>query len=248
MRMKTDESNIAIIVPVRNEEGNIARLIESFAMSKINHSNIFIIEGNSSDKTFDELNLHNSKLEKRMKIMRQEFKGKFGATRTFLKNEDAHNFTHVFVWDGDLTIPIEDNLQLLELAQRNPEAFVTGSRFAAARRNKSMPVLNFIGNIFFSIAWSVLTISKPIDVLCGSKIVLISDLNNLPEKLLERDYYGDISMLFCARKNKRKVISVKIEYINRKYGTSNIQPISGGLRVLLSMIICARYLWHPEHS
>ena len=232
---------IAIVVPVRNEEGNVSQLIKSFKLSGIDNSNIFIIEGNSSDQTYDELIRHNSKLDNKFKIMQQIFKGKFGATKTFLMHEESKKFTHVFVWDGDMTIPFYDNLQLLELARNNPEAFVTGSRFASALRNRSIPLLNFIGNIFFSILWCVLTLSKPIDVLCGSKIALISDLNNLPPKLFDLDYYGDIAMLFSAKQNSRKLLVRKVNYVNRSYGTSNIKPFSGGLRILLAIFIC---VWH----
>ena len=40
---------IAVIVPIRNEEGNIARLLGAFASSPLDPSSVFLIEGNSID-------------------------------------------------------------------------------------------------------------------------------------------------------------------------------------------------------
>lgn len=238
---------IAIVVPLRNEEGNIALLLNSLLQSRIHHSNVFIIEGNSSDQTFAELNLRNSQNKEKFKILKQTYNGKFGATRTFLSLDESTNFTHVFVWDGDMTIPLADNLQLLKVAIENPEAFVTGSRYRAAIRNGSIPFLNFVGNILFSLLWSLITKSKPMDVLCGSKIALIADLNLLPLKLLESDYYGDILMLFSAYRNRRKIIVKKINYVNRSHGTSNIRPLTGGFRILRAMFFCQISIVLPSH-
>lgn len=244
--MNLDKMRVAIVVPLRNEERNVSRLLDSLSQGEIHESEVFLIEGNSLDETFTELVRKNSQSKKHFKVMKQTYKGKFGATRTFLSLDEADEFTHVFVWDGDMTIPLIDNLRLLEVAKEYPDAFVTGSRYQSAIRNRSIPFVNFVGNILFSLLWSVITKSKPIDVLCGSKISLISDLNQLPLKLLESDYYGDIAMLFSASRNRRKIIVKKIEYVKRTHGTSNIKPFLGGFRILRAMFFCLSFIVLPS--
>jgi len=229
---------IAVIVPIRNEEGNIARLLGAFASSSIDPSSIFLIEGNSTDGTFETLLMQNEAYDNRFQVLRQTFEGKFGATRTFLQSNNSNQFTHVFIWDSDLTIPIEDNLRLLVIARANPEAFVTGSRLFSSIRNRSMPTLNFLGNCIFSLIWSVAMKTRPLDILCGSKIALISDLKSLPREILDSDYYGDICLLFSAVMNKREFLSQKINYVKRSYGLSNIRPLSGGFRITRAMWAC----------
>ncbi len=190
---------IAVIVPLRNEEGNIARLLGAFASLAIDPS------------------------------------------RTFLQTGNANQFTHAFIWDSDLTIPVEDNLRLLAVSRASPEAFVTGSRFFSAIRNRSMPTLNFLGNCIFSLIWSVAKKTRPLDVLCSSKIALISDLKSLPREILDSDYHGDICLLFSAVINKRKFLTQKVNYVKRSYGLSNIKPFSGGSRIMWAMLTCFRF-------
>lgn len=232
---------IAVIVPIRNEEGNIARLLGAFASSPLDPSSVFLIEGNSIDGTFETLLKQNEAYGNKFQVLRQSFIGKFGATRTFLQTEKSNQFTHVFIWDSDLTIPIEDNLRLLAVSRANPEAFVTGSRLISSIRNRSMPALNFLGNCIFSLIWSVAMKTRPLDVLCGSKIALISDLKSLPREILDSDYYGDICLLFSSVINKRKFLSQKVNYVKRSYGLSNIKPFSGGSRITSAMLTCFRF-------
>ena len=83
--------------------------------------------------------------------------------------------------------------------------------------------------------------TRPLDVLCGSKIALISDLKSLPREILDSDYYGDICLLFSAVINKRKFLSQKVNYVKRSYGLSNIKPFSGGSRITSAMLTCFRF-------
>jgi hypothetical protein len=104
-----------------------------------------------------------------------------------------------------------------------------------------MRFLNFLGNKFFSLAFSWL-LGQPIkDTLCGTKVLWKKDYERIAANCSyfgDFDPFGDFDLLFGAAKLNLKIVEVPIRYRERTYGTTNISRWSHGW-LLLKMVFFA---------
>ena len=70
------------------------------------------------------------------------------------------------------------------------------------------------------------------DLLCGTKIFTREVYFSIPESLSRRDPFGDFALLLTSRLIGQKVLSHKVKYLKRQYGSTNIHRWSDGLRLL----------------
>ena len=217
---------LTCIVPARNEQGHLRQLIqEILSIKQINE--IFIVEGGSTDDTFKEAERIASENSQKVKVLRQNGKGKFNAVLT-----GAHHATNDFIiiWDADGTVPIESTNKLINNVITKG-VFTMGDRLRGKIEKGAMQKLNFIGNWLFAYAWSPILGTKPVDMLCGTKIIEKIVFQNIPNKLLTIDPYGDFALVAAARALGRKIESIPVNYSKRTYGATNINRWTGGIRL-----------------
>ena len=76
---------LSLIIPARNEEGNIESIIHRLSSLNISHEIIFI-EGNSTDNTWNEINNIKKKYKnKKIIALKQPGKGKYDAVKFGIK-------------------------------------------------------------------------------------------------------------------------------------------------------------------
>ncbi len=109
--------------------------------------------------------------------------------------------------------------------------------------DEAMRFFNFLGNKFFSMAFSWL-LGQPIkDTLCGTKVLRKSDYELVAANrnyFGDFDPFGDYDLIFGAAKLGLKIIDLPVRYRARTYGTTNIQRWSHGLLLLRMVMFAAR--------
>jgi glycosyltransferase involved in cell wall biosynthesis len=228
--------NISIIVPCRNESGNLIPLIE--AITKIIHEGdeVIIIEGGSSDATYEEAILLENRFPNHVRTFKQLGKGKFNAVIMGVRNS---KLPVVMIWDADATVNFDQNHEIY-LYPESTNRLVTGDRLRGKRDKGSMQFANFLGNWAFAILWAGILNSRPIDMLCGTKKFPRTLISSAPEWLLKVDPYGDFSIFAMAKANNVHITSIPVHYHSRSYGKTNIHRWSGGVELLKITLIIIR--------
>lgn len=224
---------ISVIVPARNEEKNLIPVIAD--LKKISLVNeVIIVEGNSSDKTWKVAQLAQSVDSGYVRAIQQDGKNKFNAVLCGI--EIAKN-NHIMIWDADNTVSIPNQIQLIELAEKEPYFLWTGNRLTGSREIGAMRFFNWVGNHLFSIVWTPFTGVRKIDTLCGSKIFPKSLLNSCPKNVLDHDPFGDFSILAAAFHSNVQVRTVPVKYLARTYGNTNIHRWRHGIQLLYIFVL-----------
>jgi glycosyltransferase involved in cell wall biosynthesis len=225
----------AIIVPCRNEAGEIASLLGAIHKNIKPGDQLIVVEGGSYDSTWEVVTRFAAEIPDVI-VLQQSGKGKFNAV---LNGIELATQDYVMIWDADGTVSIKDNLKIYNF---NPsiETLITGDRLRGERDVGAMQFFNLIGNYVFAVWWGALLNQPPIDSLCGTKKFPRLLLAKSPSWLIEKDPYGDFAMLGTASLHNIPVVSFAVSYGARRYGKTNIQRWSGGftlLRVILRISI-----------
>ncbi len=233
------ESSVSIVIPARNESGNIENgllRIPKFGLKQ----QIIFVEGNSTDDTWDKIQEIAQKYsgEHEIIIAKQEGKGKYDAVK---KGFSLATGDILMILDADLTVPPEDLPKFYNTLVSGKGDFINGCRLVYPMEKQAMRFLNIIGNKFFSIMFSWL-LSQPLkDTLCGTKVIRRTDYLKLAANRKffgDFDPFGDFDLLFGAFKLNLKIVELPIRYQDRTYGETNISRFRHGL-ILLRMCIFA---------
>jgi len=233
-----EEPLVSVIVPARNEAGNINEIIDRTPeMGK--GTELIFVEGHSSDNTYDAIKeaIQNHP-ERRCVLFRQPGVGKGDAVR--LGYSEAKG-DMLMILDADMTVPPEDLPRFYEALASGKCEFANGVRLVYPMEKQAMRYLNFLGNKFFSIAFSWL-LGQPVkDTLCGTKVLWKHDYNQIAENRSyfgNFDPFGDFDLIFGAARLNKKIIDIPIRYHERKYGSTNIDRWKHGW-LLLRMVFFA---------
>jgi ubiquinone/menaquinone biosynthesis C-methylase UbiE len=236
---KHDEFSVSVIIPARNESGNIENAILRMPeFSK--HLEIIFVEGNSTDNTWETIQQvqHKYAANYDIKIVRQDGKGKGDAVR---KGFSIASGDVLMILDADLTVPPEDLPKFYNALIERKGEFINGSRLVYPMESKAMRHLNIFGNKFFSAAFSWI-LEQPIkDTLCGTKVMFRADYMKLAQNRKffgEFDPFGDFDLIFGAYKLNLKIIDLPVVYRERTYGDTNISRFTHGM-ILLRMTLFA---------
>ena len=228
-----EKYSTSIVIPARNESGNIENAIHRIPKFG-KHQEIIFIEGNSTDDTWETIQAIQKKYADThdIKIMQQDGKGKGDAVR---KAYAAAKGDILMILDADLTMPPEDLPKFYYALATGKGEFINGSRLVYPMEKNAMRFLNTLGNKFFSMVFSWL-LEQPIkDTLCGTKVMFRKDYERLIANRSffgEFDPFGDFDLLFGAYKLNLKIIDLPIRYRERKYGDTNISRFKHGLLLL----------------
>lgn len=228
--------SISCIIPARNEAGHLRQVLsEVFSISEI--SDIIIVEGGSTDKTYEVATEISSQNPSRVRVIKQSTTGKFNAVLSGVKvaKEDL-----IIIWDADGTVPLFEVTKIIKRSVKSGNP-VIGDRLRGRREQGAMQYFNFLGNWFFAIIWAPILKSKPTDLLCGTKIFNTLIFTKIPPWLLKIDPYGDFSLIATARFYNYTVESVPVNYQARNYGSTNINRWSGGIKLFVTSFFV--YFW-----
>lgn len=234
------EFSVTIVVPARNEKGNMENAIKRTPKFG-SHQEFIFIEGNSSDGTYEEmLRVQHAYPEVDMKVMKQTGKGKGNAVREAF---DVATCDILMILDADLTTPPEDMPKFYEALRNNKGEFINGCRLVYPMEGEAMRFLNYLGNKFFGWFFSFILGQRLKDTLCGTKVLFREDYKKI---IANRHYFGDFDpfgdfdLLFGAAKLNLKITEVIVRYRDREYGSTQISRFTHGWLLIKMSLFAAR--------
>lgn len=229
---------VSVIIPARNEAGNIEAAIRRTPLMG-SHTEIIFIEGGSKDNTWDVINEMPAMFPDRdIQILKQSGKGKGNAVREAFA---AAKGDILMILDGDLTMPPEELPKYYDALASGTAEFVNGVRLVYPMEDKAMQFLNMCANHAFSIIFTWLLGQRVRDTLCGTKVLYRRDYERIAANRTyfgDFDPFGDFDLLFGAAKLNLRIVDVPIRYRNRTYGETNISRWKHGV-LLLRMVLFA---------
>jgi len=235
-------TSASIIIPCRNEKGNIRNAIERLPLFTKDIEIIFV-EGSSKDETWDEVQkvIKDKKYIKKgfhMKAIQQKGVGKANAVfEAFsLASKEV-----LIILDGDLTVSPEDIPKFWKKISSGEAEYINGSRLIYPMENEAMRFLNYIANKLFSILFTWLLGQRYTDTLCGTKVIKKKHYDRAcirNKEFGDFDPFGDFFIIFGAARLNLKMLEVPIRYKAREYGETQISRFSHGF-LLIKMVIFA---------
>lgn len=231
---------VSVVVPARNEAGNVASIFEQTPQMG-GGTEIIFVEGHSKDDTYAtiEREMRNSP-KVNCKLYRQAGKGKGDAVRLGFEKASGDI---LMILDADLTVAPSDLPRFYEAIATGKGEFINGVRLVYPMEDEAMRFFNLLGNKFFSWAFTWL-LGQPIkDTLCGTKVLWRSDYARIAQNRSyfgDFDPFGDFDLLFGASKLNLKIMEVPIRYGARRYGETNIQRWTHGWLLLRMVVFAAR--------
>jgi ubiquinone/menaquinone biosynthesis C-methylase UbiE len=235
---KNAKSIVSVVIPARNEEGNIDEILCRIPEMG-SGTEIIFVEGNSSDNTYEMIEkVISAHPERQCKLLKQSGKGKGDAVRLGYQNASGDIF---MILDADMTVPPEDLSRFYIAITSGEGEFINGVRLVYPMEKQAMRYLNLLGNKLFSLSFSWI-LGQPIkDTLCGTKVLSRQDYYKIAKNrgyFGDFDPFGDFDLLFGAAKQNMKIVEMPIRYEERKYGNTNIDRWRHGW-LLLKMTVYA---------
>lgn len=234
-----NELTVSVVIPARNEKGNIEALVQRTPqMGK--QTELIFVEGNSTDGTWQEIQRIGElyKTTRTLKWVQQEGKGKGDAVR---KGFGLATGDILMILDADMTVPPEDLPKFFQAIGSGKGEYINGTRLVYPMEKEAMRTLNLLGNKFFSLAFSWLLGQRLKDTLCGTKVMTRENYVKLAANRAyfgDFDPFGDFDLIFGSAKLNLKFIEVPIRYKARTYGETNISRFRHGW-LLLKMVFFA---------
>lgn len=231
---------VSVVVPCRNEAGNIASAVDR-TPEMGGGTELVFVEGGSTDDTWERcLEVQEQRPDREITVLRQSGRGKGDAVRAGF---DAATGDILMILDADLTVPPEDLPAFFSALTSGRVEFVNGSRLVYGMEDRAMRFLNLVANKLFGHVFTWLLGQSVRDTLCGTKVLLASDYERIARGRAhfgQLDPFGDFDLLFGAAKLGLRIRDLPVRYRERTYGSTNISRFRHGL---LLIRMCWRALW-----
>lgn len=230
--IKENKLKVSVIIPARNEKGNIENAVKR--LPKLGqHTEIIFIEGHSKDNTYQEIKRITKKYKQLdIKYTKQAGIGKSDAVR---KGFAISKGDILMILDADLTVSPEELTKFYSAIVSGKGELIIGSRLVYPMEQKAMKTLNIFGNKLFSVIFTWMLGQSVKDTLCGTKAI---SRKNYQKIAANRNYFGDFDpfgdfdLIFGSAKLNLKFIEIPIKYKARQYGETNISRFKHGLLLI----------------
>lgn len=233
----------SVIVPTRNERGNIRPCVERMPELGPDTELIFV-DGASNDGTVAEIEevmrdfpdrkirlIHqvdasegsDPALQRAQRVGKMLPRGKADAVR---KGFLAAQNDIVMILDADLTVAPEELPRFYAALASGKADFINGTRLVYPMEGGAMRFINLCGNKFFSVVFTWLLGQYVKDTLCGTKVCRRSDAVATIELWNEQgsfDQFGDFEQLFGASALGLRILDLPVHYRARVYGQPKIE-------------------------
>jgi hypothetical protein len=237
------EYSVSIIIPARNEGGNIKGILKKIPNIGKDVEVIFV-EGHSTDRTLETIKSEIKGYKGKIKASYYKQKGKGKGDAVRLGFNKAKNEV-LMILDADLTVDPKDLVKFYKAISENKGELIIGSRLVYPLENQAMRTLNYFGNYIFSQIFSFLLDQTIKDTLCGTKVILRSDYEKIEQNRKyfgDFDPFGDFDLIFGAKKLNLKIAEIPVRYKNRVYGKTNISRFTHGWLLFKMAGIAAKKL------
>lgn len=229
---------VSIVIPTKNERGNIENAITRLPQFGAQQQIIFV-DGHSTDGTAEEIQrVIAAHPDRSITLLRQTGSGKGDAVRLGFNHAQGDI---LMILDADLTVPPEDLLKFYRAIAMDKAEFLNGSRLIYPMESEAMRLLNLIANKIFAATFSWLLGQRLKDTLCGTKVLRRRHYFAIAENRSyfgDFDPFGDFDLLFGASKLNLKITEIPVRYRRRAYGETQISRFRHGW-LLLRMVFFA---------
>ena len=230
---REEDLTVSVIVPCRNEEGNVQQAAERIP-SMGRHTEIVFCDDKSTDGTVIEV--------QRMQALYPEKNIRLVLGPGICKAENvwtgfrAARGDVLMILDADLTVMPEELPMFLRALASSSGDFINGSRLVYPVQKNAMKIANLVGNKLFGLLFSFLLDQRIKDTLCGTKVLWRKDWLRLEPNLGSwglKDLWGDYELLFVASKLHLEIVEVPVHYQERIHGVTKMTKVfSNGFRML----------------
>ncbi len=237
------EATCTVVVPTRNERGNIENAVARLPpMGR--HTEIIFVDGNSTDGTAQEIErVIAARPQMDIKLIHQgDGVGKGDAVR---KGFAAATGDVLIILDADLTVAPEDMPRFFDAIVQGKGEFVNGTRLVYPMESQAMRFLNKVANRFFSLLFTWLLGQRFRDTLCGTKALTRTSYAMIAAgrgRFGDFDPFGDFDLIFGAVAADRRVLEIPVRYRARTYGATNIHRFRHGWLLLKMSWVAFRRL------
>jgi hypothetical protein len=231
--VREEDLTVSVVVPCRNERGNVASAVERIPQMG-RDTEILFCDDKSTDGTPEEVRrMQRQYPEKNIRLI--EGPGICKAENVWTGFRAARGDV-LMILDADLSVmPEELPMFLRALASRQGD-FVNGSRLVYPMQQNAMKFMNMVGNKVFGLLFSFLLDQRIKDTLCGTKVLWRKDWLSIEKNLGTwgiKDLWGDYELLFGASKLHLDIVEVPVHYQERIHGVTKMTRVfRNGLRML----------------
>jgi glycosyltransferase involved in cell wall biosynthesis len=223
---------ITLIVPCRNEERGIARVIDQIDTEKLRQAGftieVLVIDNHSTDRTAEVAR------EKGARIVREPKTGKGNAIRTGFQNI-SKDTDYVVMLDGDDTYKPYEILRLIEPIDSGFADVIIGSRLDGKMNERSMSLSHRLANWFFTFFVRQFYKANVTDTCTGYFAWKREVIDRLCGQIVSEGFAIETEMITKMARLGFQIYSVPITYDPRS-GDSKLSPIGDGLRIVWMLI------------
>jgi len=220
---------LSVVIPVFNEELTIGNVIERLTAvaQKIGFKyEIIVVDDCSADRSLEISKSHSVKV-----FSLKTHMGKGYTLRAGFAKAKGEIITAI---DADGSHRPEELPQLLTPILQNKADLVIGSRYSS-RKPVVAKKLNFAGVRLFNFLIKILTRADFSDSQSGYRVMKASVLRNV--RLKSSGYEIESEMLVKTVQQGFRVTEVPISFEQRTCGTSQLDPMADGFKILFSIVL-----------
>lgn len=225
----TVKKSVSVVIPTLNEADNIARLFERIRKSMIKadiNYEIVLIDDHSDDATMAIARSMASTYNVRAFPKR----GQPGKAHSLLQGFEAAQFELVCMIDADLQYPPEAIGPMFKLlVTKNADIVVT------ERHDNETSKLRKISSKLFNFIFARMLFGISYDTQSGLKLFKKNILNDF--EMTPSPWSFDLEFLVRSLENKRKIISYRIPFSERKGGVTKVRLINTTFELAKASIV-----------
>ena len=228
--------SVSVVVPCRNEEGNIEAAVQRIPALG-SQTEIIFCDDQSTDNTRAEIErMMRAHPEKNIRLV--EGPGICKAKNVWA-GFDAAEKDVLMILDADLTVMPEALPGFFDAIASNRGEFINGSRLVYPIPREAMKVTNRAGNVVFSWLFSLLLGQRIKDTLCGTKVLRREDWLHM-RKYVDywgvSDRWGDYDLLLGAAKLNLRIVDLPVHYQERVAGVSKMTRVLHNAKIMLAIM------------
>ncbi|MFB3888098.1 MAG: glycosyltransferase family 2 protein [Candidatus Bathyarchaeia archaeon] len=226
--MQTDGKLISVVIPVFNEEptvGNVIRRLKTVLQQTGLSYEIIVVDDCSRDKSRE--------VAKSQGVAVFALKQHMGKGYALRAGFAAAKGGIVATIDSDGSHRPEELTQLLDPVLRGEADLVIGSRFSNGKAVYARR-LNAVGNRLFNRLIHALLGHPITDSQSGYRVMTRNVLRTM--RLRSGEYEIESEMLVKTARRGFRIKEVPISFEQRTYGTSHVDPMRDGLKILFSIL------------
>lgn len=217
-----DRHTCSVVVPCKNEEGNIDGLVERIPEMGAGTEIVFVDDASTDATSWKVQEAIRRRPDRSIRLVQGPGQGKGAACRAGFEAATGDVF---MILDADMTVMPEELPAFFEAVTRGRGEFINGSRMIYPQEQQAMRPLNILGNKLFALLFSLLLDQRIRDTLCGTKVVWRRDYAKLLAARAYfggRDVWGDYDWIFGAARNNLKIIELPVHYRERVAGVTKM--------------------------